>query len=146
MIENGRADFRPRLERVADHALRMQVLRLPAPAIGAERLQARRRGYRGQPRRRKIGELVFRHEVGPQRQHDRRLDLAAMNAVPGFLLGDQSGRQAEIEPIGQGHEHLMLDPEIARHELADLRLAAMAVKDQELLHAGPPDRQADLEP
>ena len=46
-------------------------------------------------------------------QHQRRLDVAAMDAVPVLQLAVHAGRPAEALPAGLDREHLVADPQLA---------------------------------
>ena len=85
---------------VADRALGIQVLRLPAElaeAVGAEVLELAMKSSCAE--RKSLGE-VHLHEIGPQMEHDRRLDVAAVDAVERLLGRRDALRLTETRPRG----------------------------------------------
>ena len=80
------------------------------------------------------------------RQHDRRLDRAAVNAMAQFLRRKKSLRRAEARPAGGDREHAALRAQILRHQHHRCTVAAMARHHHELFHARSRDAFADRHP
>jgi hypothetical protein len=69
-----------------------------------------------------------------------------VDAVLHLVLGEQAGRNAGGVPTVGDHQQIQADPQIARDDFHDLRLAAVAVEQHELSHAGARHRFAELRP
>src|SRR5260221_9673492 len=69
-----------------------------------------------------------------------------MDAVLGFLRREEPRNPSERRKIAAHHEHRVPDAEVARDDLHDLRLAAMAVHQDEFAQPGTVDAFTDLGP
>ena len=84
----------------------------------------------------KIRDRFFPHGVRIARQHDRRLDRAAMNAVTHLFRGKQSIRRTEARPARGDDEQPVMRAQILRHQRHRSAVAAMAGHDHQLADAG----------
>ena len=89
MVEDRPARLGGAAGGVAGGARLVQVLRLPAEARRTQPHQDRKVVGGALAERHEVPSLLHAHEIGPQRQHHRRLDLARMNAVALLLRVDQ---------------------------------------------------------
>jgi hypothetical protein len=80
--------------------------------------------------------LVHPHQIRPEMQHQRGLDLAAMDAVSRLMLADHALGIAEAAPLGGDDGHLVTHPEFARDNAHDIDIAAMRVDDHHLAQTG----------
>src|SRR6266851_3206532 len=124
---------------------RVQVLRHPAEAGGMAGAQLLELVFH-RDRRRLCARHLAAHGFGLDREHERGLDLAGMNAVREFLVGEQTLGIAEPVPGGGDHEHAEADAQIARDDIDDRRIAAVRIDDDELLDARAVHALADLGP
>src|SRR5260370_6155345 len=86
------------------------------------------------------------HKIRPRGEHHRGLHRAAVDAVLELGLREEPGRRPEAVRAPSHHEHPAPDPQLAGHHVHQLRLAAVAVEDDELAHAGAGHALADLGP
>src|SRR3954452_573744 len=123
----------------------MQVLRHPAEA---------RRKIRAQPfmivlhragRWPEIRNLAAPDQIRKGSEHDRGLDIAAVNAVRALGLAEQSLRIAEAVPRAMYREHLMPHAQLPCRKIDDAEIATMAVDDDELPDPRAIDARADLD-
>src|SRR5437762_2132241 len=68
-------------------------------------------GFRGKQLR-----LAHVHEIGPEMKHERRLNVASVDAVDKIELGVEPCGQAETAPLGGDHQHAEAHAQIARDE------------------------------
>ena len=79
-------------------------------------------------------------------QHQRRLDVARMDADLVFQRRVHPRRHAEAPPGAVHHQHLAGDAQLARHHLEQRGIAAMRVDHHQLADAGAVHRLAELRP
>ena len=79
-------------------------------------------------------------------EHHGGLDSAAVDAVLHLGRREKPVRQAGAEPAAHHDEHLQPDPQVAGDDVHDLRLAAVAVEQDQLADTGAVDALADLGP
>ena len=127
-------------------AVAVQVLGLPAQPRGTQCAQAWVVEIVGDGDRDEVGGGGAVDQIGTQGQHHRGLDRAAVDAVAQLGGVEQAVRHAPREPVGGDHQHLVVDAQLARHDLHHLRLTAMAVQQQQLAHPGAADTGADFVP
>ena len=86
MRRRQRSFFRPCLSRVSDRSARVEVLRHPSESVWRGCTKAlelfRHRDRRGN----KVGDLVLLHEIWPEMQHKRCLDVAGVDAMRDLLF------------------------------------------------------------
>jgi len=79
-------------------------------------------------------------------QHQRGLDLAAMDAVAAFMLGDHTLGIAEAAPLGRDDHHLVAHAQFPGDDAHYVDIAAMGIDDDELANSGFGDFCADCGP
>jgi hypothetical protein len=79
-------------------------------------------------------------------QHHRAFEVARMHAVLALVRGEQALGQAQRVPVGGDDHHVVLLAQVARHDVHHAHLAAVAVVEHQLAHAGLGDAGADVLP
>ncbi len=131
---------------VADGAAWVQVLRHPGKAcrpIGAEPFEFGRHRHRF---RRRLRRPVHAHRVGFRRQHQRGLDVAAMDAVLLLLGRKRPVGIAEAMPADGDRKHAEPRAQIARHRFHRRDIAAVAGDENKLAQTGAGQTVAELGP
>src|SRR5882672_9431084 len=141
-----RAPLRVGAGRVAAGARRVQVLAQPADAHRLLRAEQRVAGGELVRQAFEVLELGLAHEVGPQVQHQRRLDLAPVDVVHGFARVEQPRRRAEREVAGACNQHAVVGAQAQRDQVHERLLAAVRVEDHELAHPRARNAGADVAP
>src|SRR5262249_45078692 len=95
-------------------------------------------------RRSEILRALFPYQAGTRGKQDRGLDGARVNPVDLLLAREQSVRIAEFEPGTRNGEHVSTYAQAPRGEIDGRNIAAVAVGDHELAHAGAMHAIADL--
>ena len=138
--------FRRRGGGIAERALGVQVLRLPAELhrpVGAQMLELLDEGELVGA---KVLGIFHAHQIGPEMQHHRGLDIAAMDAVERLLRRRHPFRQSEARPRGCHHQHIVAHAQFARHDIDHRHVAAVRIDHNELFDASALDAVADLQP
>ena len=90
--------------------------------------------------------MFHAHRLRLRREHQRGLDIAAVNAVPLLLAGKRVIRITEAVPADGDRQHAEPRAQVARHQLHRRDIAAVAGDQHELAHAGAREAFADLGP
>ncbi len=85
---------------------------------------------------RKFWNWSLPHVVGREVQHHRALEVAGVDAVLAFVRGEQAFGQAQRVPVGGHDHHVVRFAQVARHDVHHAHLAAVAVVEHQLAHAG----------
>src|SRR5436853_2274638 len=107
---------------VSYRAARVKVLRHPAEAGGMARAQLRELAFHRDRQRLRAWHLGA-HRLGLEREHERGLDLAGMDAMRKLRVREQPLGIAEPVPRGGGHEHAEANAQIASDDIDDRRIA-----------------------
>src|SRR6218665_2677692 len=144
MVEHGRALFGAGACGIAGSACGVDVWHLPAELVAAGDGQPLALRGQGLAQRIEIAQLAGVHVTGPDLQHHRAFQRAGVDAMPELLRSEQPLGQTQGKPVRSDHHHGLLLTQIACHDVHHAHLAAMAVVEHQLAHAGPGDTGADL--
>ena len=131
---------------VADHALRVQVFREPGPGVRAGRPDPFERLARALGGRDEIPRALRVHERRREREHHRRLVVAAVDPVPRLALAERARGQAEAHPRRLHHQQIVPLAQLPGDDAHQLLVAAVRVDDDELADAGARDRGTERAP
>ena len=96
-------------------------------------------------RRHEILRLVHPHQIGAEIEHQRRLDVARMDAVLRFDRVVHAVRQTEPAPVRGDREHRAAHAQFARRGRDHRGVAAVRIGEDELAQAGAMHALADLD-
>ena len=120
-------EFGGGFRRVAQRAMRVEVFAHPSEthrALGHDDFVG---GIQIRTPRAEIGDPLHLHELRCEMQHHRRLDQAAMDAMPRFLVVKGALALPQGGPMNGRHKKPCLDPQLPSDDIDQRNLPAMRV-------------------
>ena len=107
MAADQRALFRRAVASIANDAVGIEIVSDPGERMRRQRLQIVRLLLHPFRLGDEILGLVHAHQFRAEMQHQRSLDVAAMDAVALLMLADHAVRRAETRPLRGNDGHLV---------------------------------------
>src|SRR5262245_36621761 len=138
--------FRGRCRGIPHGAIGIEVLRDPSEGVRADGPQMLKAFLHLGALRWKQLRLAHVHQIGPEMEHERRLDVAGVDAVDKVEVGIKPRGQPETAPLGGDDEHAEAHAQLPRDDADDIDVAAVRVGNHHLAQAGAMHAFADLDP
>src|SRR6266446_5710779 len=146
MLGRKAAFFGSRRGGIAHGSVGIEVLRDPSEGVLAYGAQVLIAFLHFWGFRRKQLRLAHVHEIRPKMEHERRLDVAGIDAVNKIEVGVEPCGQAEAAPLGGDHQHAEAHAQLAGDDADYIDVAAVRVGDHHLAQASVVHAFPDLDP